>query len=162
MLPFLIWALLDAQYWLAVSLYAIGAFTDWLDGWIARRFDMVSAFGTFLDPISDKIYVCSVFVAIVAAGHVGMVELSAILIILAREFLVSGLREYLGPKNIQLPVSRLAKWKTAVQMVATGILIISPVVPFAAEVGLGGLILAAALTCITGWDYLKTGLAHMR
>jgi len=162
MLPFLIWALLSGSLWLAFGLYVVGAVTDWLDGWIARRFDMVSAFGTFLDPVSDKIYVCSVFLALIAAEHVGVFGLSAMILILAREFMVSGLREYLGPKNLKLPVSKLAKWKTAVQMIATGALILVPFSPLIALVGLLGLGIAALLTWATGWNYLKTALAHMR
>lgn len=162
LLPVLIWAVASGFYWVGFGLYVVGALTDWLDGWIARKYNQISAFGTFLDPVSDKIYVCTMFLLLIAAQHVDVVGLIAMMVILAREFMVSGLREYLGPKDVKLPVSKLAKWKTAVQMAATGVLLLVPVMPFAADIGLGGLVVAAALTCVTGWGYLKTALAHMR
>lgn len=161
LLPLLVWLLFVGYYWWALGLYSFGAFTDFLDGWIARKYDQITPFGTFLDPISDKIYVCTLFIALVAAQHISGVWITAVIVILAREFMVSGLREYLGPKNVQLPVSKLAKWKTAVQMIATGVLIIAPLSGIATFIGLGGLVVATALTLVTGWAYLKTGMEHM-
>ena len=84
------------------------------------------------------------------------------IMIITREFLISGLREYLGPKNIKVPVSKLAKWKTAIQMVSLGVLIIGPLVPYGLIIGQWTLALAALLTVITGWGYLKTGLKSLR
>ncbi len=160
-LPVLLWLLLAGYIWAAFALYVLGAISDFADGWIARRFSMVSEFGTFLDPIADKIYVAALFCALIGVGFIAPIGLIAIIIILAREFMVSGLREYLGPKNIQLPVSKLAKWKTAFQMIATGVLILTPMFSVASLIGHITLIAAAILTLITGWQYLKTGLAHM-
>lgn len=161
-LPILLYCLLSGYVWWAFGLYVAGALTDWLDGYLARKLNMVSDFGTFLDPISDKIYVAALLLSLIAADVVGVLGLCAILIILTREFLVSGLREFLGPKGIKMPVMVLAKWKTAVQMVAIAVLILSGTLPYAYEAGLTLLCLAAGLTIITGYQYLKTGLAHMR
>lgn len=160
-LPVLVWAILAGHIWLGFGLYVLGALTDFLDGWIARRYDMISGFGTFLDPIADKIYVGGVFIALAATGSMHWLVLAAMVIILAREFLISGLREYLGPKNIQMPVSKLAKWKTAIQMVASGVLILAPLSPLLAWGGLGGLVIAALLTVITGWQYMAVGIKYL-
>jgi cardiolipin synthase len=146
--------------WTLLALYIVGAATDWLDGWAARRFDQVSDFGRFLDPISDKIYVVTLLLMLIATQHITGLFVLAVVIILVREFLVAGLREFLGPKNIMLPVTRLAKWKTTVQMIATGFLIVGPIHPYAAGTGEALLCVAAVLTVITGWDYVKTGWAH--
>ena len=102
-------------------LYIIGAATDWLDGWVARRYNQISEFGKFMDPISDKIFVVTVLMMLVATHRIEHFLVLAVIIILIREFLVSGIREFLGPKGISLPVTPLAKWKTAAQMTATGL-----------------------------------------
>lgn len=154
------WGLLAV--WLNLGLYALAAATDFLDGWIARKWKLVSPFGTFLDPISDKILVGCLFVLLAAFGRLEGLWLIAVLVIMTREFLVSGLREYLGPKDIKMPVTKLAKWKTAAQMLALGFLIAGPVAPAVLLAGQGLLAAAAILTVITGWGYLKAGLAHMR
>ncbi len=161
-LPVLLWLLLTGQVWIALALYILGALTDFLDGYLARKLNQVTPFGTFLDPIADKIYVCALFIALIATGQIHGAGLAAVIIILSREFLVSGLREYLGPMNVKLPVSKLAKWKTAIQMVATAVLIVAGTAPYAAQSGLILLNIAALLTVITGYDYLKTGLKHMQ
>lgn len=148
--------------WLNLGLYIVAAVSDFLDGWIARKWKIVSPFGTFLDPISDKILVGCLFVLLAAFGRLEGLWLIAVLVIMTREFLVSGLREYLGPKNVKMPVTNLAKWKTAVQMLALGFLIAAPLAPLVLMAGQVLLLLAAILTVITGWGYLKAGLAHMR
>lgn len=151
-----------AAVWLNLALYVIAAITDFLDGWIARKWKIVSPFGTFLDPISDKILVGCLFVLLAAFGRLEGLWLIAVLVIMTREFLVAGLREYLGPKNIKMPVTQLAKWKTAVQMLSLGFLIAGPISSAILLAGQALLVLAAILTVITGWGYLKAGLAHMQ
>lgn len=168
LLPVIIWLFfMEAHWgakavWLCFILYAIGAITDWLDGYLARKMKIVSDFGTFFDPISDKIFVASMLVLLVGFERLPGLWMVPVLVILAREFLISGLREYLGPRNIQVPVMKLAKWKTAVQMIAIGLLVIGPYAPYTLESGRWGLAIAALLTVITGWGYMKAGLDHLR
>ncbi len=150
--------------WLALTLFALAGLTDFLDGYLARHRSEVSALGRFLDPIADKLLVASVLLMLVAKDIVvGLVVLPA-LVILCREILVSGLREYLAEIQVSMPSSRLAKWKTAVQMIALGLLIVGEAGPSSIPVQLIGeaaLWLAAALTLVTGYDYLRHGLKHM-
>lgn len=148
--------------WLCFLLYIVAAITDWLDGYIARKYNQISAFGTFLDPISDKIFVGVLLVLLVQFGRLDGLWSIPVLIIFTREFLISGLREFLGPHNVQMPVTKLAKWKTASQMAALGFLIIGPYVAFTLIVGQVLLLVAALLTVITGWGYLRAGLDHMK
>jgi len=152
--------------WAALSVYTICAVTDFLDGWIARKYHITSKFGTFLDPISDKIMVACLLLVLVGFDRLPGLWMIPALIIFTREFLISGLREFLGPQNITVPVSKLAKWKTAVQMVALGFLIIGDygdvILPGTLLIGQIGLTLAAAITVITGWSYVRTGFRHIR
>lgn len=148
--------------WLCFFVYIIAAITDWLDGYIARKMNQISEFGTFLDPISDKIFVAALLLMLVGFGRIEGLWIVLVIIIFAREFLVSGLREYLGPKNIKVPVTKLAKWKTTAQMLSTGFLIIGPYAPYAPEIGLALLLLATILTVVTGAGYMIAGLRHMR
>jgi CDP-diacylglycerol--glycerol-3-phosphate 3-phosphatidyltransferase len=164
LLPFIVVLFFIPAKWAAfacLTLYAIGAITDFLDGWVARKYNQITEFGTFIDPISDKIFVVVITLMLVAADHVQGIWVIPLLIILIREFLVSGMREFLGPKNIKLPVTKLAKWKTTVQMVAMGLLILAPYYTLAAISGLIALVIAAVLTVQTGWAYLTTGFKHM-
>jgi CDP-diacylglycerol--glycerol-3-phosphate 3-phosphatidyltransferase len=148
--------------WACLALYTVGAVTDWLDGWIARRYNAQSEFGRFLDPIADKIFVVTVLLMLVAVDRVTGIWVIAVIIILMREFLVAGVREFLGPKGISVPVTGLAKWKTTVQMVCTGFLIMAPLGWWWVDMcGMLGLAAAAALTVMTGWGYLKAGLQHI-
>lgn len=150
--------------WIGTSLFAAACITDWLDGHFARRFEQVSAFGRFLDPIADKLLVALVLMMLVAFDRLRMPSLLPALVILAREILVSGLREFLADIRVSVPVSRLAKWKTGIQMVAIGVLLLvtdstnSHVVLY---IGESLLWLAAILTMVTGYDYLRAGLTHM-
>lgn len=148
--------------WACLVLYVIGAVTDFADGWVARKFNQVTEFGKFIDPISDKIFVVTILLMLIAVDRITGIFVLAVIIILMREFTVSGLREFLGPKDVKLPVTKLAKWKTAIQMVATGLLIIAPVNAYAEVLGLIGLCVAAAITAYTGWLYVKTALVHLR
>ncbi len=154
-------------YLLAFGLFCVAGITDYIDGYLARAQGTVSKLGIFLDPIADKIMVVSVIVMLIHNDAIkGWTMLPALVIIL-REIAVSGLREFLAGLHVSVPVSRLAKWKTALQMVALGALILGqasdrfvPALPVH-ETGVAALFLAAALTLVTGWDYLRTGLRHM-
>ena len=148
--------------WLALLIYIAACITDYFDGKLARQRAQVSALGRFLDPIADKLLVAAIILALVAVDRIdGWLVLPA-LVILCREVLVSGLREYLAELQVSVPVSQLAKWKTTVQMVALGLLILGPAGPMGiATLGAIGLWIAAALTLVTGYDYLRVGLHHM-
>ena len=168
--PLLVALLWDAGWlgWLAAfALFALASVTDYLDGYLARARGTVSKLGAFLDPVADKIMVAAVIVMLVARGPVTGWAVIPALVILLREIMVSGLREYLASLQVSMPVSALAKWKTTAQMVALGALLLAgsthiwaPWLP-ALGVGLGCLWVAAALTLVTGWDYLRVGLRHM-
>jgi len=150
--------------WLGGGLFAAACVTDWLDGHFARRWQQTSSFGRFLDPIADKLLVSMILMMLVASGRMSHAALFPALIILAREILVSGLREFLAGLRVSVPVSRLAKWKTGIQMVAIGVLLVSSALPGSAEIELIGEVLlwiAATLTLVTGYDYLVHGLTHM-
>jgi cardiolipin synthase len=148
--------------WLSMILFVIAAVTDWFDGYFARRYHQISRFGRFLDPIADKLLVAAALVMLVDSGTLRGVNVLAALIILAREILVSGLREFLAELRVGLPVSQLAKWKTGAQMVAIAALLVGDASsPHVTQVGIVLIWVAAALTLITGYDYLRTGLKHM-
>lgn len=147
--------------WTCLALYILGAASDGLDGWIARRWGQITEFGTMIDPISDKIFVVTVMLMLVATDRIQGMMVLTVVIIIVREFAVSGLREFLGPRGVALPVSKLAKWKTALQMIALGLLIVGPYVALGMIAGNLLLLGATALTVATGWTYLKTGLAHI-
>ncbi len=147
--------------WSAVVLFALAGISDYLDGYLARLMKQTSAFGQFLDPVADKLVIIVSLVLIIAFNHLqGFWILSAIIIII-REVMISGLREFLAPHNVQVPVSKLAKWKTTVQMVFIGFLIAgeygAEVVPYSIEIGQLGLVIAMIITVITGWSYMKIG-----
>jgi len=154
----------DFGRWLALALYIIASVTDYLDGYLARRWKQQSALGRMLDPIADKLLVATVILMLVGEGTIGGWSLLAAIVILCREVLVSGLREFLAEARVSLPVTQLAKWKTAIQMVALGVLIIGPAlkdsVPYIIEIGLALLWVAALVTFYTGYDYLRSGLRH--
>ncbi|MSO77721.1 MAG: CDP-diacylglycerol--glycerol-3-phosphate 3-phosphatidyltransferase [Alphaproteobacteria bacterium] len=154
----------DAFRWIACVLFSAAGFTDLLDGYVARLRSQQTSFGRFLDPVADKLLVATALFMLVAARHIeGWVLLPA-LIILVREILVSGLREYLAELRVGLPVSRLAKWKTAIQMVAIGVLIVGdsgPAIIPVRLIGELGLWTAAVLTLVTGYDYVRASMRHM-
>ncbi|WP_338445761.1 CDP-diacylglycerol--glycerol-3-phosphate 3-phosphatidyltransferase [Pelagerythrobacter marensis] len=165
-------------YLLAFALYCLMGITDYFDGYLARASGTVSKLGVFLDPIADKIMVAAVILVLTAQGWLrgpvaGDFHVIAGLIILMREIAVSGLREFLGPLQVSVPVSKLAKWKTAAQMVSLGALILAGALPgWNMQLGdaifnvphLTGIVTlwtAAVLTLVTGWDYLRVGIRHM-
>ncbi|MDX1484528.1 MAG: CDP-diacylglycerol--glycerol-3-phosphate 3-phosphatidyltransferase [Alphaproteobacteria bacterium] len=150
--------------WLTCALFTAAALTDFLDGYLARSWDQVTRFGRFLDPVADKIMVAAVLFMMVALGWIDGWLILAALVILIREILVSGLREFLAEINIGVPVTRLAKWKTALQMIAIAFLLLEQAGPggiILHEIGRWGLWIAATLTIVTGYDYLRAGVVHM-
>ncbi len=152
--------------WLAFGIYTYACVTDFLDGYLARAWHLQSALGRFLDPIADKMLVAGVIFALLAADRIGGFVVIPAGIILGREILVSGLREFLAELRVGMPVSHLAKWKTGIQMLALGFLLVGPNGPDfwgvpTLMIGVAGLWIAATLTLITGFDYLQVGLRHI-
>ena len=154
----------DWARWAAWALFSIAAITDFFDGYLARTRNQVSRFGRFLDPIADKLLVAAVLFMLVAFDRVSSVSFLPALVIVLREILVSGLREFLAEVRVGMPVSRLAKWKTAIQMVAIPVMLVGDAATFMPTrlIGEVGLWLAAILTMITGWDYLRSGWRHIK
>ncbi len=151
--------------WSALGLYTLASITDFLDGWIARKYNIISPIGTFLDPIADKIFIVALLIVLAGYDRLEGLWLIPAITILIREILISGLREFLGPKNIQLPVSKLAKWKTTVQMIALGFLVVGDygdvILPNTLFYGHILISIAAILTIMTGWRYLIEGIKHV-
>jgi len=169
-LVFLLWRPAPLDYAITFVLYCIVGITDYLDGYLARAQGLTSRLGQFLDPIADKIMVAAVLMMLISSRNANPVpEIAGLniipaLIILIREITVSGLREYLAGLQVSVPVSALAKWKTTLQLVALGAVILGGALPQWAWVhmtGIAGLWIAAGLTLVTGYDYLRTGLKHM-
>jgi cardiolipin synthase len=159
--------------WVALVLFIAAAVTDVLDGYFARSWGQQSDIGRMLDPIADKLLVSSSLLMLAADGTIRGWSLWAAIVILCREILVSGLREYLAELRVGVPVTRLAKWKTALQLVAVGFLLagtagdllVATVVnlgfPLVTWIGLTLLWLSALLTLYTGYDYFRAGLHHL-
>ena len=171
LLVFLLWRPTPVDYAITFVLYCIVGITDYFDGYLARAQGQISRLGQFLDPIADKIMVAAVIIMLVASrkadGNPPILQdfnIIAALIILLREIIVSGLREFLAELRVGMPVSQLAKWKTTFQLVALGALILGGALPAYEWVHLVGIVslwAAAAMTMITGYDYLRIGLKHM-
>ncbi|MBK8009452.1 MAG: CDP-diacylglycerol--glycerol-3-phosphate 3-phosphatidyltransferase [Rhizobiales bacterium] len=151
--------------WLALAIYVAAAVTDWLDGWVARTYSQFSKLGRMLDPIADKLLVSSCLLMLAADGTIRGWALWAAIIILCREILVSGLREYLAELHVSVPVTNLAKWKTGMQLVAVGFLIAGDagdvILPYTSLIGLTLLWISAILTLYTGYDYFRAGSKHL-
>ena len=150
--------------WIGCALFALAGFTDWLDGRLARLWKQQSELGRFLDPIADKLLVAAILFMLAALQRISHWAIFPALVILSREILVSGLREHLATLKVLVPSSRLAKWKTGIQMGAIGVLLVGDAGPsFLPVTFIGELMLwaAAVLTLITGYDYLRAGLMHM-
>ncbi|MDB2324050.1 CDP-diacylglycerol--glycerol-3-phosphate 3-phosphatidyltransferase [Alphaproteobacteria bacterium] len=151
-------------YALALVLYTVASLTDFVDGWMARRLNVVSPFGEMLDPIADKMLIGCALLALAYVTPSGWLFMLPALVILIREFIISGLREYLAKRSFSAPVTVLAKWKTTAQIVAIGFLIGAPGFPgfpFALEIGLVLLWVAAGLTVQTGFGYIREALRHV-
>ncbi|MBN9235195.1 MULTISPECIES: CDP-diacylglycerol--glycerol-3-phosphate 3-phosphatidyltransferase [Phyllobacteriaceae] len=156
----------DFARWLALAIFLAASITDYFDGYLARAWQQTSNIGKMLDPIADKLLV-STCLLLLAADDEGIAgwSLWAAIIILCREILVSGLREYLAALKVSVPVTQLAKWKTAIQMVAIAFLLAGPagdkIFPFTTQTGLVLLWIAAVVTLYTGYDYFRAGLKHI-
>lgn len=151
--------------WSALAFFVAAAVTDFFDGYLARAWAQQSSLGRMLDPIADKLLVSAVILMLAADNMLTGLNLLAGLIILCREILVSGLREYLAELRVPVPVTAVAKWKTTVQMVALGFLIAGPsgeaLMPGTIATGIVLLWIAAILTLYTGWDYMKASYDHV-
>ena len=161
----LFWPEDPASRWLALAIFIAAGVTDYFDGYFARAYAQHSLLGRMLDPIADKLLVAACLLMLAADKTIQSWTLWAAIIILSREILVSGLREYLAELKIGMPVSRVAKWKTGLQLVAIGFLIAGPagerILPGTIMIGIGLLWVAAALTIYTGWDYLRASVGHV-
>ncbi len=161
----LFWPRDDWMRWLALGIYTVAAITDYLDGYIARAWSQQSAIGRMLDPIADKLLVCALLLMLVHTETIKGWSIWAAIVILCREILVSGLREFLADLKVSVPVTRLAKWKTTLQLVAIGILLLGPtgdkLVTGITELGLAMLWTAAIVTLYTGYDYFRSGVVHL-
>jgi cardiolipin synthase len=171
----------DAARLVAFAVFVIAAVSDWLDGFAARKLKAGSDFGRMLDPIADKVLVAVALMMLVAegtftrynatTGMLSLLRLFPALIILGREILVSGLREFLAGTRVSVPVTAVAKFKTAVQMIAIGAMILTPLadvfvpgIPSLTYAAIAYILLwvAAALTVYTGVIYFKNGIAYLR
>jgi cardiolipin synthase len=155
----------DLARWIALGLFILASISDFLDGYLARIWHQTSNIGRMLDPIADKLLVASVLLLLSAYGTIPGWSVWAAIIILCREILVSGLREYLAALKVSVPVTRIAKWKTTIQMIAIAFLLAGPagdkVLPHTTEIGIALLWIAALITIYTGYDYFRAGLKHV-
>ena len=155
----------DFGNWLALAIFVTAALTDVLDGYLARAWQQQTSLGRMLDPIADKLLVAAALMMLAAQQTIAGWSLLAGVIILSREILVSGLREFLGEVNVSVPVSNLAKWKTVGQNVAIGFLLAGSagdkIFPWTSLTGLCLLWAAALVTLYTGWDYFRAGVKHV-
>jgi cardiolipin synthase len=160
--------------WVALVIFIVAGVTDILDGYFARSMGQQSSFGRMLDPIADKLLVASCLLMLAADETIKGWSLWAAIVILCREILVSGLREYLAELRVSVPVTRLAKWKTTVQLVAIGFLLAgkagddvvafvtgNEVAPVVTYCGLTLLWISAIVTLYTGYDYFRAGVRHL-
>jgi CDP-diacylglycerol---glycerol-3-phosphate 3-phosphatidyltransferase len=161
-------SILDGPIWLrwvALAVFIAAGITDYLDGYYARIWDQHSAFGRMLDPIADKLLVASCLLMLAADNSIHGWTLWAAIVILCREILVSGLREYLAGLRVSVPVTKLAKWKTTIQLVAIGFLIAGDageqIIPATTLIGIVLLWVSAIFTIYTGWDYFRAGIRHL-
>jgi len=155
----------DFGNWLSLAIFVVAALTDVLDGYVARAWEQQTSLGRMLDPIADKLLVSAALMMLAAQQTIAGWSLWAAIIILSREILVSGLREFLGEVNVSVPVSNLAKWKTVMQMVAIGFLLAGStgdkIFPWTTLTGLSLLWISGILTRCTGWDYFRAGVKHV-
>jgi cardiolipin synthase len=157
----------DFARWSALVIFIAASVTDYLDGYLARAWQQTSNIGRMLDPIADKLLVatCLLLLAADTDRTIAGWSLWAAIIILCREILVSGLREYLAALKVSVPVTQLAKWKTAIQMVAIAFLLLGPagdkMVPYWTQIGIFLLWVSAIVTLYTGYDYFRAGAKHI-
>lgn len=161
----LLWPEEPTMRWTAFAIFTLAALTDYLDGYLARLWGQQTKWGRMLDPVADKLIVAACLLMLCVDGTIHSWWVWAAVIILCREILVSGLREFLAELRVSVPVSRVAKWKTTVQLVAIGFLIAGQagekVLPGTVLIGLVLLVGAALLTLYTGYDYFRAGMKHL-
>ena len=151
-------------YMPALTLFILASISDFIDGWMARRLGVVSKLGAMLDPIADKVLIGTCLVSLAHVTEDGWWFILPAIIIMTREFLISGLREFMAGRSVNMPVSVLAKWKTTLQLVAIGFLVGAPVfpsLPMANPIGLALLWAAAFVTAQTGFAYYRGVLEHV-
>ncbi len=151
----------DYGYIISFLIFVAAGVTDWLDGYLARSLNAQSDFGRMMDPVADKLIVATALVILAEQNRVDALPAVAII---CREILVSGLREYLADMKIKLPVTRLAKWKTAIQVTAISTLLLAPAMPlqeFFLQLADISIWIAALLTLITGYAYLREGIRNV-
>ncbi|MGC6497407.1 MAG: CDP-diacylglycerol--glycerol-3-phosphate 3-phosphatidyltransferase [Candidatus Puniceispirillaceae bacterium] len=151
-------------YMPALTLFVLASISDFIDGWMARRLGVVSKLGAMLDPIADKVLIGTCLVSLAHVTDDGWWYILPAIIIMTREFLISGLREFMAGRSVSMPVSVLAKWKTTLQLVAIGFLVGAPVfpsLPMANMIGLVLLWVAALVTAQTGFAYYQGVLKHV-
>ena len=151
-------------YMPALTLFVLASISDFIDGWMARRLGVVSKLGAMLDPIADKVLIATCLMSLAHVTDDGWWFALSAIIIMTREFLISGLREFMAGRSVNMPVSVLAKWKTTLQLVAIGFLIGAPVfpaLPIAKPIGLALLWVAALVTVQTGFAYYQGVLKHV-
>jgi cardiolipin synthase len=155
----------DFARWAGFWIFVVASITDYLDGYLARIWNQTSNIGRMLDPIADKLLVAAVLLLLAADQTIAGWSLWAAITILCREILVSGLREYLAALKVSVPVTRVAKWKTTIQMVSIAFLLAGPagdkIMPYTTETGIALLWIAAILTFYTGYDYFRAGVKHL-
>ena len=144
---------------LAAVLFIIASITDYFDGYLARARNQTSAFGRLLDPIADKLLVASALIVILADNMVHPINFIPVIVILCREILVSGLREFLAEVHVGMPVTRLAKWKTGFQMTALSMILVGYMFH---DLGVVLLWVAAVLTFVTGYQYFQKSLDYVK
>jgi cardiolipin synthase len=162
-LPFVVLFYVD-EPWVPVTLtilFFIACISDYFDGYVARKYNQISKFGTFLDPVADKLLVVTAFLMLAGTGTIQGYSLIPAAIILCREILVSGLREFLSEVHVSIPVTNLAKWKTALQMISLGFLVGKDLWEPAMTIGIGLLWSTALLTLYTGYAYCRASLHHL-
>lgn len=161
----LLWPTQEWARWTALGIFSVAAITDFFDGYLARRWKLQSALGRMLDPIADKLLVSICIVMLAHDQTLYGWHIWAGVIILCREILVSGLREFLAELQVSVPVTKLAKWKTTAQLIALGFLLAGhagdKVLPYNTEIGLTLLWISALLTLYTGYDYFRAGMKYL-
>jgi cardiolipin synthase len=165
-IPILIFSFyVDTPTWriIAAGIFILGCITDYLDGYVARTFSQISRLGSVLDPVADKLLVASTLLLLAGFDRISHFSLIPAIVILSREILVSGLREQLSELNVTISVSRLAKWKTACQMLSITLLLVGGAVDFFSPFRAAGEFIlwgAALLTIITGFRYVQSSLRY--
>lgn len=166
-IPFIIACFYVGGFWshcVATALFIIACLTDFFDGYFARQWKQVSAFGRFLDPVADKLLVSTILLMLSGTGMISGIHLIGACIILAREIIVSGLREFLSEMQLRLPVTKYAKWKTATQMFSITCLLAAAMFPQIEEIKKIGIVflwVAVVMTIFTGARYLKSGVVKI-